>query len=88
MIIPFGLANALSTFQKYINWALRDYLDDFCSAYVDDILIYTERSRKEHRDHVRKMLQRLRDAGLQLDIDKCEFEVQSIKYLGFILEAG
>jgi hypothetical protein len=42
MITPFGLANAPSTFQKYINWTLRDYLDDFCSAYVDDILIYTE----------------------------------------------
>jgi hypothetical protein len=88
MITPFGLANAPSIFQKYINWALRDYLDDFCSAYVDDILIYTEGSRKEHRDHVRKVLQRLRDAGLQLDIDKCEFEVQSTKYLGFITKIG
>jgi hypothetical protein len=87
MVTPFGLANAPSTFQKYINWALRDYLDEFCSAYVDDVLIYSSGSRKEHQDHVRKVLQRLREAGLQLDIDKCEFEVQSTKYLGFIIEA-
>ena len=87
MVTPFGLANAPSTFQKYINWALRDYLDVFCSAYIDDILIYLYGSRAEHREHVRKVLQRLREAGLQIDIDKCEFEVKSTKYLGFIVEA-
>lgn len=88
MVTPFGLANAPSTFQKYINWTLRDYLDEFCSAYIDDILIYSSGGRNQHREHVRKVLQRLREAGLQIDIDKCEFEVQETKYLGFILEAG
>jgi hypothetical protein len=87
MVTPFGLANAPSTFQKYINWALRDYLDEFCSAYVDDILIYTNGSKEQHREHVKKVLVRLRDAGLQLDIDKCEFEVKETKYLGFIITA-
>ena len=87
LVTPFGLANAPSTFQKYINWALRDYLDVFCSAYIDDILIYSYGSRAQHRDHVRKVFQRLREAGLQVDIDKCEFEVKSTKYLGFIVEA-
>ncbi len=48
LVTPFGLANAPSTFQKYINWALREYLDEFCSAYVDDVLIYTNSSRTEH----------------------------------------
>lgn len=88
MVTPFGLANAPSTFQKYINWALRDYLDEFCSAYVDDILIYSSGSISQHRQHVSKVLQRLREAGLQIDIDKCEFEVQKTKYLGFVIEAG
>jgi hypothetical protein len=88
MVTPFGLANAPSTFQRYINWALRDYLDDFCSAYVDDILIYTDGSLDEHREHVRKVLYRMQEAGLQLDIDKSEFEVTSTKYLGFVIEAG
>lgn len=87
MVTPFGLANAPSTFQKYINWALRDYLDEFCSAYVDDVLIYTDGSLEQHRGHVRQVLQRLQEAGLQLDISKCEFETQRTKYLGFIIEA-
>lgn len=85
-VTPFGLANALITFQKYINWVLRDYLDNFCSAYVDDILIYSE-SKSEHKVHVQKVLRSLKEAGLQLDIVKCEFETQRIKYLGFIIEA-
>jgi hypothetical protein len=88
IVTPFGLANAPSTFQKYVNWALRDYLDEFCSAYVDDILIYTSGTLEEHREHVGKVLDRLREAGLQIDIDKCEFEVKSTKYLGFIIDAG
>jgi hypothetical protein len=88
LVTPFGLANAPSTFQKYINYTLRDYLDEFCSAYIDDILIYSSGSKRQHREHVCKVLQRLQDAGLQVDINKCEFEVQSTKYLGFIIEAG
>ena len=88
LVTPFGLANAPSTFQKYINWTLRDYLDEFCSAYVDDVLVYSEGTLAEHREHVRKVLRRLQEVGLQLDINKCEFEVQSTKYLGFVIEAG
>ena len=52
MVTPFGLANAPSTFQWYINWAMQDYLDDFCSVYIDDILVYTDRSLKEHQEHI------------------------------------
>jgi hypothetical protein len=66
---------------------LQDYLDEFCSAYIDDILIYSSESKRQHREHVCKVLQRLQDAGLQVDINKCEFEVQSTKYLGFIIKA-
>jgi hypothetical protein len=88
LVTPFGLANAPSTFQRYINTALKGYLDDFCSAYMDDVLIYSSGSQREHRNHVRRVLSRLEKAGLQLDISKCEFEVKETKYLGFILEAG
>lgn len=88
LVTPFGLANAPSTFQRYINYTLREYLDEFVSAYVDDILVFTDGTREQHREQVRKVLTKLSAAGLQLDIDKCEFEVQSTKYLGFILEAG
>lgn len=88
LVTPFGLANAPSTFQRYINHALREYLDLFVSAYVDDILIYTEGSLRKHQRHVKQVLQKLQDAGLFVDIDKCEFNTQSTKYLGYIIEAG
>ena len=88
LVTPFGLANGPSTFQKYINWTLKDFLDDFVSAYIDDILIYTNGSRAEHEEQVKKVLAKLQAAGLQIDIDKCEFSVKSTKYLGFIIEAG
>jgi hypothetical protein len=87
LVTPFGLANAPSTFQRYINWVLRDLLDDCCSAYIDDIIIYSK-DKKQHRKHVEEVLKRLQAAGLQCDIDKCEFGVKSTKYLGFIVEAG
>jgi len=88
LVTPFGLTGAPATFQRYINTVLRDYLDEFVSAYIDDILIYTSGSIADHRTKVRAVLQRLKDAGLQIDIDKCEFETTSVKYLGFIIEAG
>jgi hypothetical protein len=88
LVTPFGMANAPSTFQRYINWTLREYLDDFCTAYLDDILIYTNGSLRQHREQVDKVLTRLKEAGLYVDIKKCEFEVKTTKYLGFIVEAG
>ncbi len=83
-VLPFGLCNGPATFQRYMNDVLMDYLDRFCIAYLDDILIYTKDPR-QHDEHVRKVLDRLREAGLQADIRKCEFGVQRTKYLGFIL---
>ena len=61
-----------------------EYLDDFCTAYLDDILIYSD-NPLEHEEHVRKVLLQLRKAGLQADIKKCEFNVTRTKYLGFVI---
>jgi hypothetical protein len=88
LVTPFGLSGAPATFQRYINWVLREYLDIFCSAYLDDVLIYSNGSLSDHRKKVKQVLAKLQDAGLQLDIDKSEFEVHSVKYLGYIVEAG
>ena len=55
---------------------------------MDDILIYTDGLLDEYRGYIQKVLYRLRDTGLQIDIGKCEFKVQSTKYLRFIIEAG
>jgi len=67
-----------------MNDTLFDYLDDFCIAYLDDIMIYSQ-NELEHEEHVCKVLDRLRKAGLQADIKKSEFHVQRTKYLGFII---
>ena len=83
-VMPFGLYNAPSTFQSYINQALQDILDVFCTAYLDDVLIFSENLDDHHR-HVREVLERLRTAKLYVDIDKSEFDVQEVKYLGMIV---
>ena len=83
-VLPFGLTNGPATYQRYMNDVLFDYLDDFCTAYLDDIMIYSE-NELEHEEHVHKVLQRLREAGLQADIKKSEFSVKRTKYLGFII---
>ena len=79
-----GMTNGPATYQRYMNDVLFDYLDDFCTAYLDDILIYSE-DPLEHTEHVRKVLSRLRAAGLQADIKKSEFRTTRTKYLGFII---
>ena len=60
------------------------YLDDFCSAYIDDILIFSA-TQEEHEVHVRRILEQLREAGLQADLKKCEFYVTETRFLGFTI---
>jgi hypothetical protein len=67
---------------------LRDLLDEIASAYLDNILIFTNGTLSQHYDDVRQVLKRLQDASLYLELKKCEFDVRTTKYLGFILEAG
>ena len=83
-VLSFRLTNRPAIYQQYINNILFEYLNDFCSVYLDDILIYSD-NELEYQQHVEKILQQLCNAGLQADIKKCEFNVIKIKYLGFIL---
>ena len=64
LVMPFGLSGAPATFQRYINHTLGEYLDLFCTAYLDDILIYS-RTRAEHSRHVQMVLRSsfIRKAG-------------------------
>ena len=84
LVMPFGLCNAPGTFQGYINESLREYLDVFCTAYLDDVLIYTNKD-EDHASHVLQVLRRLHKRGLQVDIDKYEFNTTRVKYLGMIM---
>ena len=84
LVLPFGLCNGPASFQHYINNTLRKYLDDFYTAYLDDILVYSE-TEAEHEIHVNRILQKLREAGLQADITKSEFHITQVPYLGLII---
>lgn len=83
-VLPFGLTNGPATYQRYMNDVLIDFLDVICTAYLDDILIYSD-DPLLHESHVKQVLTRLRGAGLQADIRKCEFGVTRTKYPGFII---
>lgn len=83
-VLPFGLTNGPASYQQYMNDVFFEYLNRFVQCYLDDILIYSK-SLKEHHKHIALVLDRLREAGLQADIRKCEFHVKRTKFLGLIL---
>lgn len=87
LVTPFGLSGAPATFQRYINDILYDLLDQCATAYLDDVLIFSQ-NKADHIGHVREVLQRLQSAGLQIDIDKSEFHTVKTKYLGLIITPG
>ena len=84
LVMPFGLYNGPASWQHLINDTLFDFLHRFIQAYLDDILIYSK-TLQDHRSHVCQALQRLREAELQANIDKCEFHIQETKFLSLIV---
>ncbi|TKA33188.1 hypothetical protein B0A50_00741 [Salinomyces thailandicus] len=83
-VMPFGLANAPASFQSYIYKALGGLLDNICVVYLDDILIYSD-NEEEHIEHVRMVLERLRDWKLYAKRSKCTFHTKTVEFLGFII---
>ena len=67
-----------------MNEVLFDYLDEFYTIYLDDILIYLDNAL-EYKNYIKLVLQYLYKAGLQVDIKKTEYYVIRTKYLGFII---
>jgi len=67
-----------------MNEILSEYLDIFCVAYLDDILVFSQ-TLEEHRCHVQAILTRVRDTGLTLKVSKCEFHTTESKYLGYVI---
>jgi hypothetical protein len=81
LVMPFGLTNAPATFCTLMNDIFREWLDDFVIVYIDDILIYSN-SLEEHAEHLRKVFQRLRENKLYAKLEKCEFGVTEVDFLG------
>ncbi|XP_057733960.1 uncharacterized protein LOC130949182 [Arachis stenosperma] len=71
-MMSFGLTNAPVVFMDYMNRIFRPYLDKFIIVFIDDILVYSK-SEEEHADHLRTVLQILRDRKLYAKLSKCEF---------------
>ncbi len=83
-VMLFKLINKLTFFQHYINDVLFDCLHKFCQAYLNDILIYSK-ILKEHKTYVKEVLNKLHEADLQININKCKFKIQKISFLKLLI---
>jgi hypothetical protein len=83
-VMSFGLTNAPATFQHFINDTLQEYLNVFCTTYLNEILIYSD-TMEEHREHVWQVLEALQQAGILLRAEKCEFFTQKTTYISLIV---
>ena len=86
-VMPFGLTNAPAIFMDLMHRVFQPYLDQFVMAFVKDILIYSQ-SEEEHEDHLRVVLQFLRDHQLYSKFSKCEFWLTEVRFLGHVVLAS
>jgi hypothetical protein len=84
LVMPFGLTNAPAVFMDLMNRVFHEYLDRFVIVFIDDILVYSK-SLEEHEDHLRIVLQILRDKKLYAKLKKCEFWLNQVVFLGHVV---
>ncbi|XP_022188087.2 uncharacterized protein LOC111046770 [Nilaparvata lugens] len=83
-VMPFGLHSAGATFQRLLDQVIGPKLEPYAFAYLDDVVVLGE-TLESHREHLAEVFQRLRDAGLIINKDKCNFLKSELKYLGHIV---
>ncbi len=83
-VMLFELINKSTFYQHYMNNVLFEYLHQFCQIYLNDIIIYSK-ILKKHKQYVWLILNRLREADLQININKCEFHVQKTIFLELLI---
>ena len=83
-VMPFGLCNAPSTFQRLMEHILQEELRKFCFIYIDDIIIFSP-SFEKHLEHIEIIFKKLREANLKLKASKCNFAKESTAFLGHIV---
>ena len=86
LVMSFGLTNAPAYFMYLMNSVFMTELDKFVVVFIDDILIYSK-NKEEHANHLRVVLQRLRDHHLYAKFSKCEFWLDSVKFLGHTISS-
>src|SRR5260370_549101 len=84
LVMPFGLTNAPATFMHLMQQTFRKFLDDFVIVFIDDILVYSK-TKEDHYNHLRLVLQVLRDKQLYAKLSKCEFFQREIGFLGHVI---
>jgi hypothetical protein len=86
LVMLFGLTNAPAHFMYLMNSVFKPELDKFVIVFIDDILIYSK-SEEEHAQHLRLILQRLRDHQLCAKFSKCAFWLKEVPFLGHVISA-
>ncbi|XP_073046190.1 uncharacterized protein [Primulina eburnea] len=86
-VMPFGLTNAPAVFMDLMNRVFKPFLDKFVVVFIDDILVYSS-SEEDHKEHLRLILQKLREKELYTKFKKCEFWLESVAFLGHIISAA
>ena len=84
LVMPFGLTNALSTFMQLMNELLKDFLGKFFILFLDAILIFSK-ALEEHLIHIHKVVDKLREENLLINLKKCSFVKEELVYLGFVV---
>ncbi|XP_021754616.1 uncharacterized protein LOC110719943 [Chenopodium quinoa] len=82
--MSFGLTNAPAVFMDLMHRIFRPYLDMFVVVFIDDIPVYSN-SKEDHEDHLRKVLQLLREHQLYAKLSKCEFWLEKVAFLGHVI---
>ena len=84
--MPFGLTGAPATFQRLMNGVMSDFLFNFLLVYLDDLLIFSH-NFEDHLQHLDRVLQRIGETGLKLNLDKCQLLREEVNYLGHTISA-
>jgi hypothetical protein len=84
--MSFGLTNVSTYFMYLMNKVFMEYLDKFVMVFINDILVYSK--NEEHEEHLRLVLQKLRDHRLYAMLSKCKFWLKQIAFLGHVISKG